>query len=44
MEAPDYHRLHHHMDPAYTNSKYATFLPFYDYLFGTARQVPFRQR
>lgn len=34
---PDVHRLHHMVDPLYTNSNYATLLPVMDRLFGTAR-------
>ncbi|MEJ6541569.1 MAG: sterol desaturase family protein [Halioglobus sp.] len=38
---PDFHRLHHSPDPQFTNSNYGTVVPWFDYLFGTARKVPF---
>ena len=38
---PDFHRLHHSRDPQFTNSNYGTVFPWFDYLFGTARRVPF---
>lgn len=38
---PDFHRLHHSPDPQFTNSNYGTVVPWFDYLFGTARSVPF---
>lgn len=41
---PDYHRLHHCSDPAFTNSNYGSLVPWYDYLFGTARCRPFAEQ
>lgn len=41
---PDYHRVHHCPDPAYTNSNYGTVVPWFDYLFGTARTKPFSEQ
>ncbi|TGD74878.1 sterol desaturase family protein [Mangrovimicrobium sediminis] len=41
---PDYHRLHHCSDPQYTNSNYGSLVPWFDYLFGTARQRPFDEQ
>lgn len=38
---PDFHRLHHSSDPRYTNSNYGAVVPWFDYLFGSARSVPF---
>lgn len=37
---PDFHRLHHSSDRQYTDSNYSTVLPVFDYLFGTATQLP----
>lgn len=34
---PDYHRVHHCSDPLYTNSNYGSLVPWFDYLFGTAK-------
>lgn len=41
---PDYHRLHHCSEPKFTNSNYGSLVPWYDYLFGTARQRPFAEQ
>ncbi|TGD71613.1 sterol desaturase family protein [Mangrovimicrobium sediminis] len=41
---PDYHRIHHCSDPHYTNSNYGTMLPWFDYLFGTARSRPYAEQ
>lgn len=38
---PDFHRLHHSSDRRYTNSNYGGVVPWFDYLFGTARSLPF---
>jgi sterol desaturase/sphingolipid hydroxylase (fatty acid hydroxylase superfamily) len=38
---PDFHRLHHSPDPQFTNSNFGTVVPWFDYVFGTARSVPF---
>jgi len=40
---PDFHRLHHHSDPAFTNSNYGVILPWFDYLFGTASDCDFER-
>ncbi len=34
---PDFHRIHHCSQPRYTNSNYGSLVPWFDYLFGTAR-------
>lgn len=34
---PDFHRVHHSSDCVYTNSNYGSIVPWFDYLFGTAR-------
>lgn len=34
---PAYHRVHHSTEPSLTNSNYGTVVPWFDYLFGTAR-------
>lgn len=34
---PDYHRVHHSSDQNYTNSNYGSLVPWFDYLFGTAK-------
>jgi len=34
---PDYHRVHHSRELPYTNSNYGSIVPWFDYLFGTAR-------
>lgn len=41
---PDFHRLHHSSDPRYTNSNYGTVLPWFDYLFKTASDLPYQQQ
>lgn len=38
---PDYHRLHHCSDRAYTDSNFSAAFPIYDYLFGTAKTRPY---
>lgn len=40
VATPDYHRVHHSMEQAYTDSNFSTVLPVYDYLFGTCRSRP----
>ncbi|MEM1114211.1 MAG: sterol desaturase family protein [Pseudomonadota bacterium] len=37
---PDYHRVHHCSDERYTNSNYGSLVPWFDYLFGTAKHRP----
>lgn len=44
LVTPDFHRLHHSSDPRYTNSNYGTVLPWFDYLFKTASDVPYQQQ
>ncbi|MEQ8264440.1 sterol desaturase family protein [Pseudohaliea sp.] len=34
---PDFHRVHHCAEARYTNSNYGSLVPWFDYLFGTAR-------
>ncbi|MEQ8800680.1 sterol desaturase family protein [Haliea sp.] len=34
---PDFHRVHHSSDSRYTNSNYGSLVPWFDYLFGSAR-------
>ena len=38
---PDFHRTHHSAEPRYTNSNYGSLVPWFDYLFGTARHRPY---
>jgi len=40
---PDFHRLHHSSDKRFTNSNYGGFVPWFDYLFGTASHKPFEE-
>ncbi|MFT4518074.1 MAG: sterol desaturase/sphingolipid hydroxylase (fatty acid hydroxylase superfamily) [Halioglobus sp.] len=40
---PDYHRVHHSSDVTYTNSNYGGVVPWFDYLFGTAKKRDFCQ-
>ncbi len=37
---PDFHRVHHSMEPEETNSNFGFFLPWWDMLFGTYRPQP----
>ncbi|WP_170287272.1 sterol desaturase family protein [Halioglobus maricola] len=37
---PDFHRVHHCSEMKYTNSNFGTVVPWFDYLFGTARFRP----
>jgi sterol desaturase/sphingolipid hydroxylase (fatty acid hydroxylase superfamily) len=41
---PDFHRLHHCSDRAFTDSNYGTISPWLDYLFGTASSRPFGEQ
>lgn len=41
---PDYHRLHHCAEPKFTNSNYGSLVPWFDYLFGTARNRPYEEQ
>ncbi|EED34902.1 conserved hypothetical protein [Luminiphilus syltensis NOR5-1B] len=34
---PDFHRVHHCAESHYTNSNYGSLVPWFDYLFGTAK-------
>ncbi len=40
---PDFHRVHHSSDPSYTNSNYGSLVPWFDYLFGSARHWAFSE-
>lgn len=37
LVTPDFHRIHHSVDPRYTNSNYGTLCSLYDYIFGTTQ-------
>jgi sterol desaturase/sphingolipid hydroxylase (fatty acid hydroxylase superfamily) len=41
---PDFHRLHHSSDRRFTDSNYGVVLPWFDYLFRTATDLPFHQQ
>jgi sterol desaturase/sphingolipid hydroxylase (fatty acid hydroxylase superfamily) len=41
---PDFHRVHHSVDPRHTNSNFGAVLPWFDYLFGTATRKPFDEQ
>jgi len=41
ITTPDYHRIHHSSDRFYTDSNFCPAFPLYDYLFGTAKKVPY---
>lgn len=41
LVTPDFHRLHHSSQRRFTDSNFGAVLPWFDYLFGTARRVPF---
>ena len=41
---PDFHRVHHSSEQRYTNSNYGNQVPWFDYLFGTAKQRSFEQQ
>jgi sterol desaturase/sphingolipid hydroxylase (fatty acid hydroxylase superfamily) len=41
---PDFHRLHHCSEPRFTNSNYSSVVPWFDYLFGTARTRPYDEQ
>ena len=38
---PDFHRVHHSSESQFTNSNYGNIVPWFDYLFGTARKRDF---
>lgn len=40
---PDFHRTHHFVERRYTNSNYGSLVPWYDYLFGTAKHPAFAE-
>lgn len=40
---PDFHRCHHSDDQRFTDSNYGAFLPWFDYLFGSATSKPFEE-
>ena len=35
---PDFHRIHHSSEVEFTNSNFGSIVPWYDYLFGTAKR------
>ena len=37
---PNFHLVHHSANSQFTNSNYGTIVPWFDYLFGTARSIP----
>ncbi len=39
---PDFHRVHHSSEQPLTDSNFGTVLPLFDYLFGTARRIPWQ--
>ena len=41
---PDFHRLHHVSQQQYTDSNYGAIFPWFDYLFGTATKLPFKEQ
>jgi len=41
---PDFHRLHHVNQQHYTDSNYGAISPWFDYLFGTATNLPFKEQ
>jgi len=41
---PDFHRVHHSRERDYTNSNYGNQLPWFDYLFGTAKCRPYDEQ
>lgn len=43
ITTPDYHRVHHSSDQPYTDSNFCPTFPIYDYIFGTAKKVPYAQ-
>ncbi|MEM1114010.1 MAG: sterol desaturase family protein [Pseudomonadota bacterium] len=38
---PDFHRVHHSSERNFTNSNYGSVVPWFDYVFGTAKHRPF---
>ena len=40
---PDYHRVHHNINRYYTDSNFCPTFPVYDYLFGTAKKIPYKE-
>ncbi len=40
---PDFHRMHHSSDRQYTDSNYGMITPWFDYLFGTASRIPYKE-
>lgn len=38
---PDYHRVHHSSDQPFTDSNFSAAFPLYDYIFGTAKKIPY---
>lgn len=44
LVTPGFHRLHHAVEQRYTDSNYATVLPVFDQLFGTATRRPLAEQ
>lgn len=44
LVTPDFHRLHHCSERKHTDSNYSVMVPWFDYLFGTASQRPFKEQ
>ena len=43
LVTPDFHRVHHSSERTYTNSNYGNIVPWFDYLFGTAKSRRFEE-
>jgi len=41
---PDFHRVHHSSDKKFTDSNFGVAVPWFDYLFGTAKSLPVSQQ
>lgn len=41
---PDFHRIHHCAEQQFTNSNYGSLVPWFDYLFGTAKKRDFEEQ
>lgn len=41
---PDFHRVHHMSQKVYTDSNYGAIFPWFDYLFGTAKKIPYAKQ
>lgn len=40
---PDFHRVHHASQQKFTDSNYGAIFPWFDYLFGSAKKLPFKK-